>query len=237
MNLRAISMLAGATIGMVRLHGIYEQLRMFAAESSLNQAQRLFPLLMGILLLAVPALLMQLGTSQRRLRISESSRGLAIVAALGYAAFTILPSIFQIDRAWSRLKEGQGLWLIAGLAGGLTMVLFLVAFAAEREPLDSSRAPAPFYESSSLRTSSMLTMCATGIAIAIHLLVSALMFTDVYGPQASRQSYLGGPAQILWTRFTGLIPLVVSLVAALLVYLSDVPEKAHYETGVAGGRG
>jgi hypothetical protein len=235
MNLRAFSVIAGVTIGIVRLHAIFEQIRLFSA-ANLSQSERMFPLLNGILLLAVPALLVQVGTSNVQLRITESSRVLAIVTALAYAGLSTLPSMYQVLRVWSRLNSVQVVWLMAGLAGQLMVMLFLVAFAAEREPTDPRGIAAP-YQSSSLRTVSLAALWASTIAIAIHIVVTALMFTDVYGSEASRQSYLGAAPQILWIRFTGLVPVVTSFVMALLVYLSDPAKETHYETSVAGGRG
>lgn len=235
MNLRAISIIAGVTIGIVRLHAMFEQIRLFSA-AGLSQRDRMFPLLLGILLLAVPALLVQLGTANVRLRISEPSRVLAVVAALAYAGLAILPSIFQMLRVWPRLQAGQGAWLIAGFVGQLTVILFLVMFAAEREPAELSSGLPP-YEASSLRTSSMLAMWASAIAVSIHIVVTILMFTDVYGSEAERQLRLGAAPQLLLTRLMALVPVVVSFLMALLIYRSDPPGQTHYETSVAGGRG
>jgi hypothetical protein len=229
MNLRTISLITAVAIGIGRVHGLVAQFQLFAA-SNLSQSERLFPVFNSFLLLPLPILLFLIWSSQVKLRVSESSRALAVAAALALGLFSTLPNMYQLLAALTRESAGlQFGWQIMGLFAQFMAMLFLIGLAIQREEAAPLGMPAP-YDPPSLRTIGAVTVWSTAIGIVVYVVVTALMFTDVYGSVGLRGGFLSA-------RFFGFVPVVVSFVMAFIVYRSDPSKEKHYETSVAGGRG
>jgi hypothetical protein len=211
MKLSVISLIAAIAIGIVRLHTIFDQIQLFS-HSGLSQTERMFPLVTTFLLLPLPALLFFIATTNVRLRVSPSNRVLAIVTAMGLALLSTLPGAFQILRLVTRLSPVQTGWLVIGLFAQLTAIVFLLTLAANPEEEVRLGAPAP-YETPSVRMSAIIAMAASGIAIAIHLMITALMFVNVVPG--------GTSSQALMSRAMGLVSVVSAFLMAMIVFLSD----------------
>lgn len=219
MKLSVVSMIAAIAIGIVRLHAIFDQIRVFS-QSGLSQTDRLFPLLNGVLLMALPVMLFFIAISNVRLRVSPGNRVLAMVTAMGLALLSTLPGALQILRFVGQFSAVQTGWLVMGLFAQLTGIVFLLTLAANPEEAVPLGAPAP-YETPSVRTSALIAMIASAIAIAIQLVMTVLMFTDVFGSEASRLSRMGSGPQLLMSRAMGLVSGASAFVMAMIVYRSD----------------